>query len=795
MHDLHLPLCNIHYASFYDDIISIADEAIDFIARKSDDANASSVNKSTETDIEQLTNNLTEYLDRNTVNMSIDFPKEILPGGKIKALPGLKPTFFHPSATLHQKPNALHLSRVGGQMPILSHMFQNISVSTSRDVFNNNSVLNGDGAFINPARASSYMPNSAHNVFIFPTVREINVKNGVIARKLVPAFYEKGDEITHRLTDINSHIEASFNDINNHFDYNVKPTEILQEQSIYEHKKQMTTEQGDQKIFTIFTDVFLIMGSNTVNPDMEMLNATSSNEATFTMPNELNEFIEDKINVEKRPNISTMQDSFPSGATSKNIALIMMTTASAISKPPQPATNSSPGFDLDRLSEKDLRLNIDESSKTSSLAADNMQLNEVIVDMPIQEAVPIVRDVEWINIFNVPQKTIKVHVGNIRNNSGLITDNNKNILTNFRRDKASGNTDLNEAKEAKNRASSISHIAKPGLGLENKQQHYSEAKENNHHQSLANRKSLTEENNSDRNRPKSNIPHNKNLLNILHINSKKMNGIKNTFSNNFGLSPPLQKHDVPRKRLGDGNMSTLKDSTGFLFQESKHPSANPIFDKNPSPLGNQNPLFNRHSNVKLGKGVSISSNSSPRNFNVDSWRKSIPIHQSLRIDENVGSGTLPGSQSLKGGANLGDGTVTNLAQTQLNTGHQPWAFLNKIGVNLSYFDAVNRGSRGFRSNGFMLHTHRQPFQTEQKRTVFKNQNGKTVFPRPQNPRSMWNQRNIIGSRVQLSGPVINDRIPFLPALQMRFNRGRSDFMRTFWCLTLKNKKINEKKGF
>lgn len=723
--------------------------------------------------------------------MSIDFPKEILPGGEIKALPILKPTLFHPSVTLHQEPHALHLSRVDAQMPVLSHMFQNISVSTSQDVFNNNFVLNGDGAFINPSRASSYMPNSAHNVVNVPTVRELYVKNEVIARKLVPDIYDKDDEIIQRHNDINSHIEASFNDINKHFDFNTKPTERLQEQSTYAHRKQMATEEGNPKIFTIFTDVFLIMGSNTVNPDTEMLKSTPSKdtESEFTMANELNEFMEDKINVKKRPKPATRQEPLPSRATSKNIALLKMTTASTISNAPRPTANNRQEFDLDRHSETNLHQNTDDLPETSVLVADNMQLNEVIVDMPVQEeAVPITRDVEWINIFNVPQKTIKVHVGNIRNYSGLITDSNKSILTNFRRDEASGNTDPNEAKEIKNIASLESQIAKLGLGLDDKQQHYFRATENNHHHSQANRKILTEENNSDRIRfkPESNIRQNMSIPNTLHINSKKINSIKDTFSNNIGLSPPFQKLDNPRTRLRDGNIITLKDSTGSLFQENKLPTANPFFDKNSSPLGNQNPHLNRHStvNAQLRKGVGFSSNSFQRNFNFNSRTGSIPVRQSLSINENVGDGTIPVRQSLKGGANLGDGTVTNLATTQQNTNHQPWEFLNKIGVNLSFFDAVNRASRGFRRNDIMFHKHRKPFQTQQRRTVFKSQNGKAVWPRPQNTnkRRMWSQRNLIGSRVQPS--VINDRIPFIPDLQMRINWGRSDYIRNIWCLIM-----------
>lgn len=398
--------------------------------------------------------------------MSIEIPRKILPGGEIKDLPNITPTRFHHSATTQQHADALHLSNVVMQMSLLSNVFQNVLTPVTVNVGSRESIVHGGGAFINPTRASLYVtqirPTSIRNIGRIPTVQELNLHNDIHAQELnkdnnmhvigssASAIKIPNANVIHaQNTEL---IEASFNDVNEKHKTIPAATKTVQGEIIHNDNAQSTySEKLNQKIFTIYKDIFLIIGSNNNTETITTIQSTSalqpytswSATSSANIPAQaLNEFIERKVNIEKKPVPTKPVDEAHSQFLANNVLnsfpLLMMNSITIaqdvhVSKTSAFIEHSltvvNPKLVLDvveRLNQNPHEINNDTGLTTVNR---NMQMNEMIVDLPLQEPVTINADnFEWVNLFTVPQKTVNVRVGSINKDGGGIPINNAMLI-------------------------------------------------------------------------------------------------------------------------------------------------------------------------------------------------------------------------------------------------------------------------------------------------------------------------------------------------------------------------------
>ena len=677
-------------SSIRDDIINviayfITDKDIDFIARKSKEVNPSGTNATVLTDNKQLTQLVSQQSERNLDNFSAEIPRMVLPGGEIHDLPLLSPTPFYHGVTPHLHTHALHLQSNVKEMPVLSKIFKNVSVSNVVNVLKTETVLLGAGAYINPTSSSMsvFVPRyDAHFMENIPAVREMNVKNGVISEKISHKSENTNRQPLHNHDSLVNQIETSFKDISDSFENNFVITkEILQTRTTYTPEGSATSSESIQKVFTLLTDVFVIMGSSSgVTAKIEPTASITSSKY-IDLQTLLNEFIEENVQVKKKP-IHSSSSRFDH-ASKEFLPIVMATTKTLPSH--GPFTEVRTGQNKSTTVETG-----NEHIKEIIPAENEMELNEIVVDVPVQEEIaPITENIQWINIFNEPQRTMEVHVGDILSSNGIILTNNSH----------SGEPLLGIDEMAIAPGSEIV----PGIDTFNTKQRHAET--NAIHSDLINQNIQNNVGNNVQLPPNDNFIHLDNLgakdldsnpeiiggtnkdlplPNVITRLRNKMQTNRDTYyqeiSNNVNFVPPstdtnvswrqLQKHV---KNIGTSNAITNRINTADIFPGNKENNANTNIqnlERNIS-FRNGRKRFDRPniSNTKALTTINHESASRIPQFNLRksilNGKKALVVSRQNELSKGI---HLQVSQNNRANANA-----------------QPWNFLNRIGINLASF--------------------------------------------------------------------------------------------------------------
>jgi hypothetical protein len=609
--------------------------------------------------------------------MSFDIPRLVLPRGEIHNLPIITPTQFYQSVTPRLHTHALHLQT----MPVLSHMFNNVSVSNVVDALKRETVFHGAGAFINPAASSSVSvfvtTNDVQPMLKFPSIQEIHVKNGVIAQKITQNDPSTNGLGIHKHKDLANQIETSFKDINhnieNHFS---KTAELFLTGTTY---KTIDASESNQKIFTLLTDVFVIMGSNSgvaIEPTSYIPPINNIN-----LQSELNEFVEEKVQIKKKPIPSSLQRLSPS---SQDILPILIATETHSQTHLTAGTKNEVNHNMFTVeiicSDKGQKQEI----VNDPVPADNnIELNELVVDLPVQEEiVPVTENVEWINLFNQPQKTVEVHVGDILNtNSSNWVEpihNNDELAVS----PGAEVVDLSLGIQTETGSNSM-------LSNSNKQnvQHFMNTffqiptYDNATHFDNIKKTMNANAEMAARNRP---------LPNVItrQKNTVQQNGDKRypQIANNLRMQQPKRDFDLSWRRL-QNHVKNIKVNTA-LSTNSQIPGVTLLVNEDAGVNSNID-IYNQN----LRGNISLSNKQKRFHQPIDLDTKTINFtRSSFRMPQfrfNLRKGLLNGRNALvisHPNRSTQNKNIQIRQNSKVTENRQPWNFLKRVGVNLAFYD-------------------------------------------------------------------------------------------------------------